>query len=80
MWGSILKACSKWLWSVEVCQGTSIKAITIANYSWGTVGQKFEMDLQFGVQDCKGLCIELAVESKVPMPNSTLLQKQEEGL
>jgi hypothetical protein len=38
------------------------------------------MDLQFGVQDCKVECIELAEESKVPMPNSTLLQKQEEGL
>ncbi len=62
------------------CQGTSIKAITIANYTWGTLRQKFEMDLQFGVQDCKVECIELAEESKVPMPNSTLLQKQEEGL
>ncbi len=61
-------------------QGTSIKAITIANYSWGTLRQKFEMDLQFGVQDCKVECIELAVQSEVPMPNSTLLQKQEEGL
>lgn len=62
------------------CQGTSIKGITIANYSWGTVRQKFEMDLQFGVQDHKVECIELAVESEVPIPNSTLLQKQEEGL
>jgi hypothetical protein len=38
------------------------------------------MDLQFGVQDHKVECIELAVESEVPIPNSTLLQKQEEGL
>ncbi len=37
------------------------------------------MDLQFGVQDRKVECIELDEESEVPMPNSTLLQKQEEG-
>jgi len=38
------------------------------------------MDLQFGVEDRKVECIELAEESEVLCQNSTLLQKQEEGL